>query len=865
VASGCDNFDGSYDYVSLADMGTNSQVTVECWARLNAVPPDTLRGLVSSDPWRTGITHFRCNNSLQVQAGNFSGVNLTSAANAISVGQWFYSGYVMAGTGANNFRLFLNGAQVAAGNGVGANDLSDVNLARENGDQRYLNARMDEVRISNVARSTNWLWATYLNIASNNAFNSHSPVTAIGDANVPPVLGTIGNQTADELSLFTFTATATDADPAAQTLTFSLDPGAPAGASLTTNGVFTWTPTEVEGPGTYPVTIRVSDGVTNDFETFQIVVNEVSVPPVLAAIGNKTVNEWSLLTFTATATDTDLPAQTLTFSLDAGAPAGASITTNGLFTWTPTEAQGPGTNNITIRVSDGLTNAFETIQVVVIETDPVLSRTTITFTGYNRTEVLTNLPVLVVFGTNMPGFSYNQFAAPNAADLRFRLANGVSNLNYEVDQWNPNGQSRVWVQVPLFSNNCALIATWGDATLTNPPASTTNGATWSAGYVGVWHLNDASAADSTGREHGAEANTASVATGRIGSAASFGGSQLIRIPWSADFDLATNMEIQGWFQVAAADKANYLPLTAKQASNDYSDRNWWLALRDDGKLWWKNSGVGNAIDTTNSTDLANSAWHYFSAVHDGSAARLYIDGVQVGADTSPGANETQTVPVFFGHEYGTTRYFKGLLDEMRISNTKRSSNWVWAVYQNIASNNTFASYASVVTNTPPVLEPISDQVIGAGLTLLVTNAATDTDLPAQTLTYSLLVAPGSATLNTNSGVLTWRPAVADADHTNLFTVRVADNGWTSLSSTQSFLVMVNPLNPPVMNGARWTNGQFRLTVSGDYGPDYTVEASTNLLTWTPLYTTNSPALPFEWLDATASNWPARYYRLQLGP
>ena len=351
----------------------------------------------------------------------------------------------------------------------------------------------------------------------------------------------------------------------------------------------------------------------------------------------------------------------------------------------------------------------------------------------------------------------------------------------------------------------------------------------------------------------------------IGSGAGFGGSQFVRIPWSADFNLATNMEIQGWFQVAAADKTDYLPLTAKEGSADFNNRNWWLALRDDGKLWWKNSGVGGAIDTTNSTDLANSAWHHFSAVHDGAAARLYINGVQVGVDSSPGANETQTEPLFFGNEFGTTRYFKGSLDEMRISNIKRSSNWVWAVYQNIASNNTFASYASVVTNTPPVLNPISDQVIGVGLTLLVTNSATDTDLPPQTLTYSLLVAPGTATLNTNSGVLTWRPAVADAEHTNLFTVRVADNGWSSLSSTQSFLVTVYPLNQPVMNGARWTNGQFRLTISGDYGPDYTVQASTNLSVWTPVYSTNSPALPFEWLDATASNWPARYYRLQLGP
>ena len=142
------------------------------------------------------------------------------------------------------------------------------------------------------------------------------------------------------------------------------------------------------------MTIRVSDGVTNDFETLpDRRQRSECAAGACGPIGNKTVNELSLLTFTATATDSDIPAQTLTFSLDAGAPAGASITTNGVFTWTPTEAQGPSTNNITIRVSDGMTNTFETIQIVVIEVDPVLSRTTITFSGYNRTEVLTNLPV----------------------------------------------------------------------------------------------------------------------------------------------------------------------------------------------------------------------------------------------------------------------------------------------------------------------------------------------------------------------------------------------------------------------------------------------------------------------------------------
>ena len=185
-------YGGANDYVSLPNLGTNTQVTVECWANLNAVPPDTMRGLVSADPWATGITDFRCNNSLQVQAANYNGTTLTSPANSISVSNWFYAGYVMAGAGSGNFRLFLNGTNVATGTGATPCDNSDLNLAREyNG--RYLNARMDEVRISNVARSTNWLWATYLNIASNTFFSSAGTVTSVGVLGTNITLNTTGN------------------------------------------------------------------------------------------------------------------------------------------------------------------------------------------------------------------------------------------------------------------------------------------------------------------------------------------------------------------------------------------------------------------------------------------------------------------------------------------------------------------------------------------------------------------------------------------------------------------------------------------------------------------------------------------------
>lgn len=49
------------------------------------------------------------------------------------------------------------------------------------------------------------------------------------------------------------------------------------------------------------------------------------------------------------------------------------------------------------------------------------------------------------------------------------------------------------------------------------------------------------------------------------------------------------------------------------------------------------------------------------------------------------------------------------------------------------------------------------------------------------------------------------------------------------------------------------------------GPDYSVLASTNLLTWTNLFTTNPAALPFNWTDTNAVNWPRRFYRVIIGP
>jgi hypothetical protein len=194
---------------------------------------------------------------------------------------------------------------------------------------------------------------------------------SIAAPNNPPVLEAVGDKTVDEGSLLTFTAVAADSDMPADVLTFSLI-DAPSGASIDpVTGVFTWTPGEQQGPDSYSLTIRVTDdGTPNlyDQETITITVNEMNTAPILEAVGDKTIDEGSLLTFTAIAADSDIPANVLTFSL-IDAPSGAAIDpATGEFTWTPAVGQGPDIYLVTVRVTDDSTpNLFdeETIAITV--------------------------------------------------------------------------------------------------------------------------------------------------------------------------------------------------------------------------------------------------------------------------------------------------------------------------------------------------------------------------------------------------------------------------------------------------------------------------------------------------------------------
>jgi hypothetical protein len=89
-------------------------------------------------------------------------------------------------------------------------------------------------------------------------------------------------------------------------------------------------------------------------------------PPVWTTVGTRRVTEGLRLTFNLRATDPDPFPQLITYGLVEG-PVGLSVSTNGVLTWQPSEAQGPSTNRVLVFASDGAVSATNQFEIVVRE------------------------------------------------------------------------------------------------------------------------------------------------------------------------------------------------------------------------------------------------------------------------------------------------------------------------------------------------------------------------------------------------------------------------------------------------------------------------------------------------------------------
>jgi len=336
----------------------------------------------------------------------------------------------------------------------------------------------------------------------------------------------------------------------------------------------------------------------------------------------------------------------------------------------------------------------------------------ITFAGYTRNATLTNFPVLVKLGTNIiSGFDYEGFASPaDGADLRFSASNQIDELKYEIEEWNTNGTSWVWVQVDaLSSTNDHIYAYWGKSGEAMP-AYTTNGTAWNSGYTGVWHLTEEVAGvgtanvykdSTTSGFHGTDNITATGTNGVIDGGHEFGAATQDRVDFTR-FVLPVGVTHEAWVKTTSSDAtAGYSGNAALNVLGDTSSSIFMGFGVHGGKVRYNNAGAGwNALDSSKSVNDGN--WHHIAATHESPSgnAVVYVDGVADGSATFA-YQTTYSAVNAIGAGYSVAGDpFDGNIDEARVSSGIRSTNWIWATWLNGASNTTFNNYGPDQSSVP---------------------------------------------------------------------------------------------------------------------------------------------------------------------
>ena len=389
-------------------------------------------------------------------------------------------------------------------------------------------------------------------------------------------------------------------------------------------------------------------------------------------------------------------------------------------------------------------------------------KASLTFSGYSGTETLTNFPVLVNLAS-FSGFAYSQVSDAAGGDLRFADANGAE-LNFEIESWNPSGDTFVWVQVPTLTNNAAITAYWGNAAATLP-AYATDGSTWSNGYVAVYHFPETSGTcgDSSPQANTltAKGNTALGSAGKVGLSPRLpdGNNDWLEAADHNSLEGMGQLTLEAWIYDEQND-ANARAIISKRTGSGsqisfylfkFTNRNISFYLGNSGGT----AGLGGEF--TGTTTGANQ-WYHVAATYDKDLAtnrmKVFLDGVYKSAKNEASGNVTATTSALrlgiLNADYGNA--WKGKLDEVRIANVARSADWLAATHKTIADNAGFADYGDMVPTdlTTPVFaaDPaISLNESGDGFIVSAELASGEADLfavfgPEAPFAYTNLLALG---------------------------------------------------------------------------------------------------------------------------
>ncbi|MFA5126609.1 MAG: DUF2341 domain-containing protein [Patescibacteria group bacterium] len=301
------------------------------------------------------------------------------------------------------------------------------------------------------------------------------------------------------------------------------------------------------------------------------------------------------------------------------------------------------------------------------------------------------------------GKVYNE----NGYDIIFASdSDGNTVLDHEIETYNPtNGELVAWVKIPSLATNTTIYMFYGNPNITSTQENVDG--VWSNNYQIVSHMNDVgvggvstSLTSSNGWfKYGVNAPTGS--SGKIGRGQSFDGSyDYLTVEKNADKDQTTNdFTVEFWVKPSATYVSTSNGLIYF-GNGDFSNDDGWMfayypTLR---KLRFgmgndNHAQLGNFYSSAITAD--DSTWTYTALTADRDVGyQFYLNTAADTslATTSVGLSIGETYDGVIGRWYSLTDYFfKGELDEFRVSLTLRSAGWMTTGYNNINSTSTFYS------------------------------------------------------------------------------------------------------------------------------------------------------------------------------
>lgn len=271
-----------------------------------------------------------------------------------------------------------------------------------------------------------------------------------------------------------------------------------------------------------------------------------------------------------------------------------------------------------------------------------------------------------------------------------------------IDQsFSPNNNSlAAWIKVPKLSSteDTVLYMYYG-----NPNAEEENDSdVWNTDYLLVQHLNETPTnevggfLDSTDNSNdgipagfdNSETSTTNV-NGKINGGVLFGGEDnKITIENSSELNNLNKLTISAWinpdFEISASTKQILIkPDTSKYI---YS-----LFINDGNLEFGISDGV--TIQKISSEEIIRDSWQFVYGVYDGNNLKLYIDGENVKTDIITPATIGETaLSIIIGNNLDSSEDYVGYLDEIRISNIDKSSDWIKTEYNNQSNPYNFYTF-----------------------------------------------------------------------------------------------------------------------------------------------------------------------------